>query len=482
MIATEDLELSEAEYRTLLRADLNTFIERAFKELHPGTDFLESQHIPLIAAKLQECGDGKCTRLIINLPPRSLKSFIVSVGFVAWLLGNHPSKDVICASYGQDLADKLARDCRTVMSAAWYKRLFPKTRIAASRTAVSDFDTTAKGGRMATSVGGVLTGRGADFLILDDPLKPVDALSETNRTSANEWFSNTLLSRINSKMDGVIIIVMQRLHQDDLVGYVQSKSAWEVLSLPSIAEKDESITMEGPLWPVHFSRSAGEVLEPRRDTLEVLAAIRDQIGSYNFSAQYQQDPIPEGGNIILEDWLLTYEEDIVSSQPRILQSWDTANKSSELCDFSVCTTWAIVGRKRYLLHVLRKQLNYPDLKKLIVSHMKQYKATHVIIENRASGIQLCQDLAADGIFQIKPYDPPAGSDKIMRVHAQTPEFEAGNVLLPKSAPWREIYVKELLSFPGGKYDDQVDSTMQALDYAKKFKNLDTWAKLGRPSL
>ncbi|WP_052200731.1 phage terminase large subunit [Terriglobus sp. TAA 43] len=478
-MATGDLELSAEELRAMLRVDLYTFIERAFSEIHPGTEFLESQHIPLIAAKLQECVEGKCKRLIINLPPRSLKSFTVSVAFVAWLLGRNPSKQVICASYGQDLADKLARDCRTVMLSPWYKRLFPRAQISGKRNAVNDFNTTASGGRMATSVGGTLTGRGADFLILDDPLKPIDALSETSRKAANDWFSNTLLSRLNSKKDGVIIIVMQRLHQDDLVGHVQSLSEWEVLSLPAVAEMDESITIEGPLWPVHFSRSAGEILEPRRDTPEALAAIRDQIGPFNFNAQYQQDPIPEGGNIILEEWLRIYEENTLPMRPLILQSWDTANKSSELCDFSVCTTWAIVGKKRYLLNVLRKQLNYPDLKKLIVSHMKQWNATQVIIENRASGIQLCQDLRADGIFQVKPYDPPAGSDKIMRVHMQTPEFEAGNVLLPKSAPWLDTYVKELLSFPGGKYDDQVDSTMQALDYAKRFHELNTWAMLGR---
>jgi predicted phage terminase large subunit-like protein len=479
MIATTDMDLSAEEFRMFLRLDLNTFIGRAFGEVHPGTEFLESQHIALVAAKLQECVEGKCKRLIINLPPRSLKSFTVSVGFVAWLLGKDPSKQVICASYGQELADKLARDCRTVMLAAWYKKLFPKTQVSARRSAVNDFNTTLNGGRMATSVGGVLTGRGADFLILDDPLKPVDALSETNRKAANDWFSNTLLSRLNSKKDGVIIIVMQRLHQDDLVGHVQSLSEWDVLSLPAIAEDNENITIDGPIWPVKFSRSIGEVLEPQRDTLKALAAIRSQIGSYNFSAQYQQDPIPEGGNIIQPDWLGRYESDRPFNRPLILQSWDTANKSSELCDFSVCTTWAIEGKKRYLLHVLRKQLNYPELKKLIVSHMRQYNAAQVIIENRASGIQLCQDLRASGAFQIKPYDPLPSSDKIMRVHMQTPEFEAGNVLLPKSALWLDTYVKELLSFPGGKYDDQVDSTMQALDYAKKFNALEVWARCGR---
>ena len=197
------MELSIAEYEFILRKDLTSFVERSFYELNPEAAFLGNPHIEVMAAKLQSCLEGKSRRLIINLPPRSLKSHCASVAFPAFLLGHVPEAQIICASYGQDLADKLARDCRTLMMSAFYQRLFPAARLSRDKSAANDFATIAQGFRMATSVGGVLTGRGADFIIIDDPLKPEEALSETQRKSVNQWFDNTLLSRLNHKEQGV---------------------------------------------------------------------------------------------------------------------------------------------------------------------------------------------------------------------------------------------------------------------------------------
>jgi hypothetical protein len=199
--------LSRAELDFLLRRDFMAFVERSFYELNPETRFVSGPQIEAIAAKLEACRLGKIKRLIINLPPRNLKSHCTSIAFAAWFLGHDPSRHVICASYGQDLADKLARDCRTVMNSSWYKRLF-RTRLS-DRQAVHDFMTTAhiQGTRLATSVGGVLTGRGADLILIDDPQKPDEALSETRRNAVNEWYDNTLMSRLNSKADGCIVII-----------------------------------------------------------------------------------------------------------------------------------------------------------------------------------------------------------------------------------------------------------------------------------
>ena len=229
--------LSPDEYKFILRNDLVSFIERAFYELNPQTRFLSGPHIEMIATKLEACRQGKIKRLIINLRPRGLKSHCASIAFPAWYLGHNPTGQIICASYGQDLADKFARDCRTIMTADWYKAIFA-TRVA-NRQAVADFMTTEQGVRMSTSVGGVLTGRGADLIIIDDPLKPDEALSETRRMAVNDWYDNTLVSRLNDKANGCIIIIMQRLHQDDLVGHVLEQEDWEVLSFPAIAEQDE---------------------------------------------------------------------------------------------------------------------------------------------------------------------------------------------------------------------------------------------------
>ena len=206
---------------------------------------LQLRDIEVIASELEACRRGETKRLIICVPPRSLKSHCASVAFPAWLLGHNPSTQIICASYGQDLSNKLAMDCRSLMSSEWYRGLFP-TRLSGQRQAVAEFMTDAQGFRLATSVGGVLTGRGGEFLIIDDPLKPDEALSETQRNAANEWYRHTLYSRLNNKETGCIILIMQRLHEDDLVGHVLQQDEWKVLKFPAIAPKDETHVVKTP--------------------------------------------------------------------------------------------------------------------------------------------------------------------------------------------------------------------------------------------
>jgi predicted phage terminase large subunit-like protein len=463
MISTAELSLGE--YRVLLRNDLVTFIERAFYELNPHADFIPGQYIDLMAATLEKCRMGQTKRLILNLPPRTLKSHAASVAFPAWLLGHDPSKQIICASYGQDLADKHARDCRTLMGSSFYKDIYPRTRLSADKMSVNDFMTTAQGFRMSTSVGGVLTGRGADVMILDDILKPDDALSETRRRAANDWFFNTLLSRLNSKEDGVIIIVMQRLHQEDLVGEVMERERWEVLSLPAIAIEDERIPFEGPLGHGAFIRKAGNALHPERDSVQTYPKIRDSIGEYNFQSQYQQNPVPREGGLIKREWLQYYSPAAKPEFRMIVQSWDTANKAGEMNDYSVCTTWGLCDGKFYLLHVYRMRLNFPGLKRAAKELYERFNPRKLVIEDKASGTSLIQELKADGIYSVELYQPATGSDKFMRLAAQAIKFEDGRVRLPGEAtPWLDEYVRELTGFPGSKFDDQVDSTTQALDF------------------
>ena len=471
--------LTLQEYRALLRSDFMTFAERAFRELEPDTPFVMSPHLELMAAKLEACRNGTIRRLIVNLPPRSLKSHFTTVAFVAWILGHRPDRKVICASYGQDLADKHARDTRKLMTSPFYKRVFP-TRLAASRLAVSDFETTAGGGRMATSVGGVLTGRGADVIIVDDPQKPDEALSDTARKSANQWFDNSLLSRLNNKATGCIIVVMQRLHQDDLVGHVlEQDDRWEVVSFPAIAETDETVEFDTPLGRQLMRRKAGEALDPAREGLDTLAMIRRQIGEYNFQGQYQQKPTPVSGNMVKRAWLKYFE---LGEQPAtfdfVLQSWDTANKSGELNDYSVCTTWGVKDRRFYLLDVYRARLNYPELKRAIRTCAERYAPNKILIEDKASGTQLIQDLLSEGLNSVLAYDAPPGNDKVMRLHAQTASFENGCVLLPSYAPWLSEYLSELTGFPGTKYDDQVDSTTQALAHLSVPSGIENWIRFG----
>lgn len=471
------MTLSPEEYKLILRNDLVSFIERAFYELNPQARFLCGPHIEMIATKLEACRQGRTKRLIINLGPRGLKSHCASIAFPAWYLGHNPTGQVICASYGQDLADKFARDCRTIMKADWYQRIFP-TRVE-NRQAVADFMTTKQGVRMSTSVGGVLTGRGADVIIIDDPLKPDEALSESRRKAVNDWYDNTLLSRLNDKANGCIIIIMQRLHQDDLVGHVLAQEAWEVLSLPAIAEQDEAHVIVNPFGSRLFKRKVGDALHPERDSLAIYANIRQSIGEYNFLSQYQQNPAPAGGAMVKTDWLKFYE---LGEQPatfsRIVQSWDTANKVTELSDYSVCTTWGVEYKHYYLLDVFRQKLNYPELKRAVIEQARKHGARTIVIEDKASGTQLIQDLKSEFIDGVTEYKPPPSTDKVMRLHAQSAMFENGRVFLPRTAPWLADYMHELTSFPGTRYDDQVDSTTQFLDYIGMDNSLEIWAKLG----
>ncbi len=471
------MRLSPAEYAYVLRQDLPSFIERAFYELNPQTPFLLGHHIEMIATKLEAVRKGLIKRLIINLPPRGLKSHCASIVFPAWYLGHDPTGQIICASYGQDLADKFARDCRTIMMAEWYRRIF-RTRLA-NRQAVADFTTTEQGVRMSTSVGGVLTGRGADLIIIDDPLKPDEALSQTQRKAVNDWYDNTLLSRLNDKTNGRIIIIMQRLHQDDLVGHVLGKEDWDVLSFPAIAERDETHVIVNPFGTRPFTRKIGDALYPEREPLAIYADIRRSVGEYNFLSQYQQNPAPPGGALVKTEWLRSYES---GEQPakfsRIVQSWDTANKLTEFSDYSVCTTWGVDYKHYYLLHVFRQKLNYPDLKRKVIELAKTHNARTVLIEDKASGTQLIQDLKSEFLDGVTEYKPPPGTDKAMRLHAQTAMFENGRVFLARTAPWLADYVHELTSFPGSRYDDQVDSTTQFLDHIRIHNDLEIWTRLG----
>ena len=457
---------SADEYQVILRNDLTSFIERSFLELNPQTTFMASIYIELLASTLEKCRTGKTKRQIINLPPRTLKSHAASVAFPAWLLGHDPAKQIICVSYGQDLADKHARDCRTLMSSSFYRRLFPGTVLSPDKQSVNEFLTTSQGFRMSTSVGGVLTGRGADVIIIDDILKPEDALSETRRKAANEWYFNTLLSRLNSKENGVIIIVMQRLHQGDLIGEVTDREHWDMLSLPAIAEQDESYLIEGPLGNHLYKRKAGEALHPERDSIEIYRNIREAVGEYNFQSQYQQSPASRECGVIKREWI-RYET-APEKMDYTLQSWDTANKGGECNDYSVCTTWGTHDGNFYLLDVFRKRLNFPDLKRAILDLFENYNPEKLLIEDRGSGTSMLQELKYGDIWCLEAYNPKQGSDKLMRLAAQSIKFENGRVYLPKQAPWLDEYVQEITGFPGTKHDDQVDSTSQALDYLTNY--------------
>lgn len=454
-----------ADLRRLLelktRTDLAAFIHRSFQTVVPGQRYRHSWHIEAIAWHLQQCLAGTIRRLIVTMPPRSLKSICASVALPAFALGHDPSQRIIGVSYAQELALKHARDCRAVLASAWYKALFPGTRLDPRKNTEAEFETTARGYRLATSVGGTLTGRGGSLIIIDDPMKPGEAMSATRRAAVHEWYDGTLVSRLDHKVSDVIILVMQRLHVDDLVGHVLEKEAWTHLDLPAIAGQAHAVAI-GPGEEHH--RAVGEVLHPEREPLEELERLKAAMGSQVFAAQYQQAPVPAEGNLIHRAWLRRYTVPPARlAHDLIVQSWDTASKAGEIHDFSVCTTWLVRGEEQFLLDVFRQRLEYPELRRAVADLATAYAASAVLIEDKGSGTHLIQDLRRSG--RLFPIACTPEGDKVMRLHAQSVKFETGQVLLPERAPWLDDFLAELLAFPGGRHDDQVDSLAQALAWS-----------------
>ena len=445
-------------FQALLRYDFRAFVHKTFLTLSPGQIFVPNWHLDAIAYQLERVRQGEATRLIINMPPRSLKSIMASVAFPAFVLGHDPTRRIICVSYSGDLAKKHANDFRAVLETRWYQDLFPGSRIG-QKDSETEIELTARGFRLATSVGGTLTGRGGDTIIIDDPLKPDDAYSEAKRNAANEWFNNTLLSRLDDKRSGAIVIVMQRVHMDDLAGFVQSLSdGWEILRLPAIAEIDEDIPLSSTR--VH-RRRAGEALSPEREPIAVLESLKLQLGGDAFSAQYQQAPAPPGGAMIKRAWIRRYSElPLRDKWLLVLQSWDTASKGGPENDFSVCTTWLVTRDRRwFLLDVWRKRVDYPELKAAAQTLAARHKAQRVLVEDAGAGTSLVQELRSvvPGIIAVKP-----DRDKVSRMAVASAKFEAGQVFLADRSPWLADFEAELLSFPGSRHDDQCDSVSQAL--------------------
>ena len=445
--------------QALLRDDFRAFLQKVFMTLTPGQTYVSSWHVEAIAHQLERIRRGEIKRLIINMPPRSLKSISASVAFPAFILGLDPSRRIICVSYSGDLAKKHSNDFRAVLEISVVQISFSDHRIGPFKNTETEIELTARGFRMATSVGGTLTGRGGDIIIIDDPLKPDDALSETKRTAANQWFTNTLLSRLDDKRTGAIVVVMQRVHMDDLTGFLIGKSdEWEILSLPAIAAFDEAV----PVWnrKVH-QRKIGDALSPEREPLDVLKALQLQLGSDAFSAQYQQMPTPPGGAMVKRHWVQRYGELPPSSERiLVLQSWDTASKGGPENDWSVCTTWVLAQNRRYyLVDVWRGRVDYPRLKAKVCELAQLWNARRVLVEDAGAGMMLVQELTGkvSGIVAVRPE-----GDKATRMAVASAKFEAGQAFLPERAAWLPDLEAELFVFPGGRHDDQCDSISQAL--------------------
>ena len=467
------MDMSQFDQRmlhTALRNDPVCFIEKAFNTLNPATPFLDNWHISAIAYHLEQVLKGKNRRLIICLPPRSLKTIIASIAFPAWALGHDPSRKIMSVTYSNGLAANYANHFRQIVGATWYQKIFPHTHISRHKDTEVETAFTAGGYRLGTSTFGTITGRGADLLICDDPIKSQDVQSDIKREANNNLYAGSLLNRLDDKRTGSIIVVMQRLHANDFVGsLLESHGEWTVLNLPAIAEIDERIQIGDNEY---YCRRAGEPLHAEREPLAVLHKIRHEMGPDAWAAQFQQAPVPPGGIMIRPHWINyhTITDFKQSSRCRILQSWDTAGKIGPRNSFSVCTTWLLEDGNYFLLDLVREQFDFHTLTNTAINYAKKWKPYRVLIEDASTGGVLAPELRKGASCAVELV--PVALNKVDRLFLQQGKFASGRVFFPANAPFLPELLKELLSFPQSKTTDQVDSISQALAYEGSRYTLD----------
>ena len=450
-----------------MRADFSSFVAKVFSTINPTEPFLPTWYIYAICWHLEQVCQGNIRRLIICLPPRSLKSIIASVALPAWILGHDPSRKIISLTYNNELAGKYSIDFRRIITSAWYRRTYPGTIVSPYKDTETETQFTRGGSRLGTTLTGTITGRGASLILCDDPMKSQDAYSDLKREAVNEIYRSTVLSRLDNKKTGGIVIVMQRQHANDLVGSLLEMSGerFTVLSLPAIATKDENIQIGDQEFHL---RKIGDVLHPEREPLEVLRGLELEMGPSLFASQYQQEPAAPGGEVIKKEWIQYYDE--LPPGGYYFISWDTAGKDGPRNSFSVGTVWYRKKLVNYFVDVVRGRFDYPTLCETAINLVKRYKPRIVLIEDASTGVSLQADIRRGASCRVELV--PVVGDKTGRLYLQQGKFASGLVRFPKDKPFMAELLNELLRFPQSRHTDQVDSISQALAYVGSTYTLD----------
>ena len=420
--------------------------------------FIGGRHHAKMAAAFERVARGECKRLIINMPPRHTKSEFASYLLPAWFLGKFPHKKVIQTSHTAELAVGFGRKVRNLVDQENYREIFPELALQSDSKAAGRWNTNKGGDYFAIGVGGAVTGKGADLLIIDDPHSEQEAaLAEVNPDiydKTYEWYTSGPRQRLQP--GGAIVIVMTRWSQRDLTAQVLKSAAqrggeeWEVIEFPAI------LPSGNPLWPQFWPP-------------EELAALKEELPNSKWMAQYQQQPTSESSAIVKREWWRTWEKEEPPACEFILMSWDTAFEKTQRADFSALTTWGVFyqagedGAQQaniILLNAYRERMEFPRLKQVAIEQYKEWDPDAVIIEKKASGAPLIYELRAMGI-PVQDFTPTKGNDKIARLNGVSDLFASGMVWVPNRS-WAEEVVDEVASFPAGEHDDYVDSTSMAL--------------------
>ncbi len=414
--------------------------------------FIEGEHHRLIADKLTRVAKGELKRLIVNMPPRHTKSEFASIYFPSWMMGLKPDLKIMQTTHTADLSINFGRKVRNLMDTDEYKNIFPEASLAADSKSAGKWQTGGGGEYFAAGVGGAIAGRGADLLIIDDPHSEQDAMSLPLLDSCYEWYTSGPRQRLQP--GGTIVIVMTRWSTADLTGRLLSRQTennadqWEVVELPAVFEDSGNV-----LWPEFWKR-------------EELDAVKASIPVSKWNAQYQQNPTSEEGAIIKREWWNLWEKDDPPPCSYIIQSYDTAFSKKETADYSAITTWGVfspsdgAGEAIILLDAQKGRWDFPELKAVAQEQYNEFEPDMVLIEAQASGTPLTHELRAMGIPVVN-YRPSRGNDKMTRVHAVSPVFEAGMVWAPNYVFAEEV-IEECAAFPFAPNDDYVDTTTQAI--------------------
>ncbi len=438
------------------------FVKQAWHTIDP-TPFVDGWHIKAVCDHLEAVFNGKFNKLIINIPPRLGKSLLVSVLYPAWVWIKKPQHRFLTGSHGKELAIRDTRKSRQVIKSQWYQKYWGHIfNLCGDQNQKSRYENDKGGNRTAFSIGGLLTGEGGDTVMIDDPLDADDSLNTNAITNVNEWYSSTVTTRRNLQSERSFIVIMQRLNKMDLSGYLLEHEDVIHLCLPMEFELERKCIT--PIFEDPRTKEGQIVWDAI--TPEILNELKIGLGPVNVPGQLQQRPVREGGNIFKEDDIQFYTGN-PGTFDYILQSWDTAFKKGEDNDYSAMTCWGRIGNKIYLIEAWRGKVEFPELKQLADQFAIKWKPNIVVVEDKASGQSLFQELRREFKYPILAVKPQG--DKIARANSATPYFATKMVYLPKDQDLTE-YIQELISFPNDVHDDWVDSTSQAINFLATVAN------------
>ena len=438
---------------------LREFVRQAWPVVEPATEFVSGWHLDAICEHLEAVTRGQIHRLLISVPPRHMKSLAVSVFWPCWEWITHPERRWLFCSYAAGLAIRDSVKCRRMVESPWYRRRWlDRFVLTSDQNEKSRFENDKAGYRIAIGVGGAATGEGGDRVIVDDPHNVREAESEIVRQSVLDWWDQAMSTRLNDPKRGAMVIVMQRVHENDLAGHVLQQGGYEELKLPAEYEGSQQVTSIGWRDP---RTELGELLWPERFGQEEVEALKRTMGSYAAAGQLQQRPAPAAGGILKRHWWKFYGE---APRPfsEVIQSWDCAFKDTRTSDFVVGQVWGRHGADKYLLDQVRGRMDCPATIQAVKRLSEKWpQAEAKLVEDKANGPAVIATLKHE-IVGLIAVNPEGGKE--VRAHAVSPQIEAGNVYLPDPtiAPWIGGFIDECAAFPNGAYDDQVDAMSQAL--------------------